>query len=123
MGTFQLSLLLGSALGETIFAVLWRLGAGEDPKQIGFWAEPSVSPVSVGALLFAEHSKRVGDELLELEAVFVDRTVDGLVQVDGTFVIGVDVVAAEDSRSIASIDIPTMLMRSASDDAGLVVFS
>ena len=77
----------------------------------------------MGALLFAEDSKRVGDELLELEAVFVDRTVDGLVQADDTFVMGVDVVASEDSRSIASMDVPIMLMRSASDDADLVEFA
>lgn len=77
-------------------------------------------PVSVGALLFAEGFKQVGDELLELEAVSIELTVEGLV---GIFIMGMDVVAAEDSRSMASIDVPILLMCSASDDAGLVVLA
>lgn len=117
IGTLQLSVFLSAALGKKSFAVLWRLGVGEDPKQIGFWAEPSASPVSVGPLLFKEGFEEVVDGLLKLEAVFVEgveRTVEGLVKTEAAFVSGGDVTAGEESRSIASIDVPMMVMCSAS---------
>ena len=121
IGNLQLSLFLAAALGAASFAAFWRLGVGEDLRQIGFWAEPSVSPVSVGALLLAEDFERIVDELLEFESVFVDWIVEGLVQNKGAFIMGLDVVADGESRSIASVDVPMMLICSTSDDAGSVV--
>lgn len=120
IGIFQLSLVLGSALDATSFVVLWRLGgAGEDPKQMGFCAEPSSISVSVGALLFAESVGRGVDGRFRLEAVFAEgaeRTVEGLVETEGAFAKGEDVVAGEESRSIALIDVPIIAMCSTSDD-------
>ena len=127
IATFQLSIFFRTALGKTLFAVLWRLGAGEDSKHIGFWAEPSVSLVSVGAFLFTEGFEREVNGLLALEAAFVEgveRTVEGLVKTEGAFVKGGDVAAGEEPRSISSIDVPIMVMCSASRDgisAGLLV--
>ncbi|KAL9132747.1 MAG: hypothetical protein Q9175_006081, partial [Cornicularia normoerica] len=91
-------------------------GAGEDPKQIGFWPEPSASPVSVGANLFREGFKL-------LEAFFVEGVElveEWLVQTEGAFGEFADVAAGEESRSIASIDVPMMLMCSASENGGFV---
>ncbi len=125
IGTFQLSPLFVSALDVIFFAVLWRLGAGEDLKQIGFWAEPSTSPVSEGALLFAEDFVCVVDGLLKLEAgpvEGVERTVEGLVKIEGTFVKGGD-VGAEARRSNLSIDALMRVMCSASDDKDLMALA
>ena len=125
IGTFQLSLVFESALDVIFSAVLWRLGAGEDPKQIGFWAEPSASPVSEGALLFAEAFVCVVDGLLKLEADSVEgveRTVEGLVKTEGAFVKGGDVVA-EARRSNLSIDVLMVVMCSASDDRDLMALA
>lgn len=119
IGVFQLSLLFRSALGTTLFTVLWRLGAGEDPKQIGFWAEPSISQVSVGALLFAEGFERIVAGLLKFEAVFVrsvERAEEGLVRTEGGFLKIGDVAAGEESRSVASIEVRMMVMCPASED-------
>ena len=119
IATFQLSVFFRTALGKTLFALLWRLAAGEDSKHIGFWAEPSVSLVSVGAFLFAEGFEREVRGLLALEAAFVEgveRTVEGLVKTEGAFVKGGDVAAGEEPRSISSIDVPIMVMCSASRD-------
>ena len=123
IGNFQLSLLSVLALDAIFFVILCRLGAGEDPKQIGFWAEPSAFSVSVGALLFAEDPERVVDRLLKLEAVFVrgaEWTVDGLVQTEGALLNGADMALPEESRSIASIDVPMTLMCSALDGRDFV---
>ena len=119
IATFHPSAFFRTALGKILFAVLWRLGAGEDSKHIGFWAEPSVSWVSVGAFFFAEGFERGVNRLLALEAAFVEgveRTVEGLVKTEGAFVKGGDVVAGEEPKSIASIDVPIMVMCSASSD-------
>lgn len=123
IGTFQLLVFLSAALGEKLFVVLWRLGAGEDPKQIGFWAEPSASPVSVGPLLFKDGFKEVVDGLLKLEAVFVvgfGRRVEGLFMTEGAFGKGGDVTVGEECRSIASIDVPKMVTCSASGRGGFM---
>ncbi len=126
IGIFQLSPFFVYALDVILFAILWRLGAGEDLKQIGFWAEPSASPVSEGALLFAEDFVCVVDGLLKLEAdpvEGVERTVEGLAKTGGAFVKGGDVGAEEARRSNLSIDVLMVVMRSASDDRDLMALA
>ena len=126
MGTFRPSFLFRPAFGATLFTVSWRLGGGEDPKQIGFWAEPSASPGSVGAPLFAEIFERTIDGLLKSEAVFVEgveRTEEGPVPTDGALVKGTDVFVGGKSRFMVSIDVRMTVICSASDDGGLITLS
>ena len=123
IGTFQLLVILGTAPGKKFLIVLWRLGAGEDPKQIGFWAEPSASPASVGPFLFKDDVEEIVDGLLKLgtvSVVGVERTIEGLLMTEGAFVNGGDVTAGGECRSIASTDVPMMVMCSASGGRGFM---